>query len=110
MWIKVNETIHFERRAAIATLERADFINNGFPLDDLRKFSRIDEFNEDFLRKFLMAKYEGVDKWQLHTVIYRYEYGWLDVVVTSPDFETVEDGMMLERLLSIREKEAEVNE
>ena len=97
MWVNVEDVVMFGERRAIATIDRAMFINAGLPAD-LRLFSQIPEFNEQLVRRVLSQKYEGVHDWQLHVVAYRFESDSLDVYASSPQFEEVPPGALIPRI------------
>jgi hypothetical protein len=104
MWVKVDEVVHFGNRRAIAVLTRQMVAEAGFPVAELWRVMRLPEFNEELIRKILQVGYGDISKWQVLIVSYRPEADSLDVIVSSPDFEAVEPGMLLPRLHSLAEK------
>jgi hypothetical protein len=102
-WIKVPTGYQFKRRMAIARLNRRTLKELGM---DTQLFISCDNFNEEFVRKILATVYEGVANWQLHGVFYEYAYDAVDVVVSSPDFEEIEDGVRLEVLPTKQESQS----
>lgn len=98
MWVKVPEVMQFGDRRALASIDRAMFINAGLPIDQLRRFAEIPEFNEELVRRLLARKYDDVSSWQLHAVCYRIESDSLEVFVSSPNFDEVPCGSICPRI------------
>jgi hypothetical protein len=99
MWVNTDQSLSFRRRCAIATITESMIINVGSPRGEARLviqlFTKTQGFDENFVRRVLREGYGDVSKWQLHVVVYNVERNGLDVVVSSPDFDEVDEGVCL---------------
>jgi len=109
VWVKEEQTRHFDHRAKMVHLSRVDFVNAGLPHEAFYKFLSLPEFSEDFVRMMLGKIYGDISKWQLEVAYYSVAFDVWKVRVTSPDFEPVDFGcvapdLVMERSANVVER------